>query len=302
LKARILASHGRHHVVRLEGETSERIALARGRRHDYCVGDEVQAQATGAGQAVIQALLARRNVLVRSDAMRTKTLAANIDQIAYLLAAEPPFSEGLATRVLCAATVAQIPLVWFVNKADRVESMQTIRSRLDYYRRLGLPVYELSALYGTQTEFLGSAWFAWLQARTTLVLGQSGMGKSTLINRLVANASLRTQEWSLALQSGRHTTTFSHSFALDSPASPASWIIDSPGFQQFGLAHLSLSQIAHALPEWRERLGACRYHNCRHLGEPDCALRAAVDKGEVDAQRMRIWEALVADHDRYARR
>jgi ribosome biogenesis GTPase len=288
--------------VAIEGETLERVALTRGRRHDFCVGDDVEAQPTGNGQAVIEALHPRRNLILRSEATRSKTLAANIDQIAYVLAAEPPFSEGLAVRVLCAAASAHIPLLWFANKADKAESMQVLHRRLAVYRALGLKIFELSALHDSEEVLHRSDWFAALQGRTTLLLGQSGMGKSTLINRLVADAALRTQQWSLALQSGRHTTTFSRSFALDSPAVPGSRIIDSPGFQQFGLSHLSLSEIAYAMPEWRERLGECRFHNCRHLGEPDCVLRAAVERGEVDAQRMRIWEELVAEQQRLLRR
>jgi len=288
--------------VAIEGETLERVALTRGRRHDFCVGDEVEAQPTGNGQAVIETLHPRRNLMLRSDATRSKTLAANIDQIVYVLAAEPPFAEGLAVRVLCAATSARIPLLWFANKADKAESMRVLHRRLAVYRALGLKIYELSARDDSQEALHRSDWFAALQGCTTLLLGQSGMGKSTLINRLVADAALRTQQWSIALRSGKHTTTFSRSFTLDTPAVPGSRIIDSPGFQQFGLAHLSLSEIAHAMPEWRERMGACRFHNCRHLGEPDCALRAAVERGEVDAHRMRIWEELVVEQERLLRR
>ena len=300
MRACIVAGFGRQHALAVEGEIQERIALTRGRRQDYCVGDRVEARPTAEGQAVIEALHPRRNLFKRSDAMRSKTIAANIDQIAYMLAAEPPFSEALAVRVLCAASEAGIPVAWFVNKADKVESLQAIHTRLERYRQLGLAVFVLSARCCTTGEMQRSDWFAWLQGRTTLLLGQSGMGKSTLVNRLVADAAQRTQQWSLALQAGRHTTTFTRSFVLDSPAAPGSRIIDSPGFQQFGLAHLSLSQIAHALPEWKVRMGSCRYHNCRHRSEPGCALRAAVESGEVDAQRMRIWQELVAERERYA--
>jgi ribosome biogenesis GTPase len=132
-------------------------------------------------------------------------------------------------------------------------------------------------------------------------MGQSGMGKSTLINRLVPDADLKTQQWSQALNSGKHTTSFSKCFDLpQTNFSPGSRIIDSPGFQQFGLAHCSRSEIEHSLPEWADRAGQCRYHNCKHLQEPGCIIRAATDERRIDAYRYTIWQDLVSEQDRSA--
>jgi ribosome biogenesis GTPase len=139
----------------------------------------------------------------------------------------------------------------------------------------------------------------WLQGKTSLLLGQSGMGKSTLINRLVPDAHLKTQQWSRALHSGKHTTSFSKCFDLpQSDFEPGSRIIDSPGFQQFGLVHCSRSEIEHSFPEWADRLGQCRYHNCKHLQEPGCAVQAAIAESLIDPQRYAIWQDIMSEQSR----
>jgi ribosome biogenesis GTPase len=157
------------------------------------------------------------------------------------------------------------------------------------YRALGYPVFDCAAK--AAPDATRAALGPWLAGRTTLLLGQSGMGKSTLVNCLVPDASLRTQEISEALASGRHTTTFTRMFEL--PGGGA--IIDSPGFQTFGLEHLSDSQRVHAMPELRELLGRCRFSNCTHRDEPGCAIRTAAETGAIDARRYQLFARLVEE-------
>jgi ribosome biogenesis GTPase len=133
-----------------------------------------------------------------------------------------------------------------------------------------------------------------LQHRNTLLLGQSGMGKSTLVNLLVPGADLRTQTISEALQTGKHTTTFTRAFDL----ATGGLLLDSPGFQVFGLAHLSVSELDHAMPEFEPLLGQCRFHNCSHRHEPGCAILSAVSNGQVDATRHALWMQLRDEADR----
>jgi putative ribosome biogenesis GTPase RsgA len=206
MRAEILASHGRQYWVRELSSAvdsaplddmpavqpgKQRLAVTRGRRQDYCVGDQVEIETIGSDQAVINGLESRRNLLKRSDAFRQKLIAANIDQIGYVLAGEPPFSEPLAARVLVAASIASIPITWLVNKSDRVAALACIEPRLKLYRSLGVHTIYLSARDDEPETWLEGTLGSWLNEKTTLLMGQSGMGKSTLMQTLRPNNGLK---------------------------------------------------------------------------------------------------------------
>jgi ribosome biogenesis GTPase len=283
--ARVLAAYGRQFWLR-DPTGQEWSAVTRGRHADVVTGDQVAWQALGSGQAVIEQVRPRRNLLRRSDLHRTKALAANLDQAAIVVSGEPPFSEELLLRVLIAAEREGIACMLIATKADLPQSMERIDARLKLYETLGYPVIRVAAKADPQGT--ASILQNQLTGRSTLLLGQSGMGKSTLVNLLVPGAELRTQEISSALQTGRHTTTFTRAFEL--PA--GGWLIDSPGFQVFGLAHLSVSEIEHGLREFVPLLGHCRYHNCGHQHEPHCAIRSAVQAGQIDSRRHALYVQL----------
>jgi ribosome biogenesis GTPase len=295
----VTASYGRHFLVRPEGrgdgagDRAERVAVARGKRTDACVGDRVVIGRIGADQAVIESIIPRRNEIRRSDQWRSKLLAANVDQVGIVIAGDPPFSEDLVLRVLCAARTAEVPTALIANKSDLVEARAAIEPRLAVHRALGLPVFDISA--GSRPAAALAALHDWLAGRTTLLVGQSGMGKSTLVNMLVPDAELRTQAISTVLGTGRHTTTFSRLFELPNSVAPDARIIDTPGFQTFGLAHLSPSQLSHAMPEFAPLLGRCRFNDCAHRDEPGCAVRAAAQSGAIDARRLQLYGRIVAE-------
>ena len=289
----VLAAHGRHYVVRT-GAGELLTCFTRGKRSEAACGDRVTVEALGDRQGVITQLGERANLVYRSDAWRRKLLAANVDQMLVMLAAEPSFSEELLGRALvCAEALAVRPLI-VLNKIDLTERAAAARARLAPYHELGYRVIEVSVR--ADPAAARAALLPELDGHATLLLGQSGMGKSSLLNLLVPDADAATREISRALESGKHTTTFSRSYDLRGVAGDVTGaLVDTPGFQEFGLAHLTPGQIERAFPELRPCLGGCRFYNCTHLAEPDCAVRAAVAAGTIGARRYALFCALTRE-------
>ena len=281
----VVGAHGRHVVIETP-EGRRIIAHPRGKKNLAVVGDRVRWQAAG-DEAVIEALDPRRNLLMRQDEWRSKSFAANIDQLLVVLSGEPMFSEGQLTRALIAAEDAGIASALLLNKTDLPAAAEA-RNRLAPYRAMGIPVIETSlarvpvaARAALVPQFAG---------RATLVLGASGMGKSTLINLMVPRAEAQVGEISQALSAGRHTTTTTTWYWLDEARSGA--LLDSPGFQEFGLMHIAPQRLAELMPDLRVHLGQCRFYNCTHRHEPGCGVRAAADGDEISPNRMRLYEGL----------
>jgi len=281
----VVGAHGRHVVIETP-EGRRIIAHPRGKKNLAVVGDRVRWQAAG-DEAVIEALDPRRNLLMRQDEWRSKSFAANIDQLLVVLSGEPMFSEGQLTRALIAAEDAGIASALLLNKTDLPAAAEA-RNRLAPYRAMGIPVIETSlarvpvaARAALVPQFAG---------RATLVLGASGMGKSTLINLMVPRAEAQVGEISQALSAGRHTTTTTTWYWLDEARSGA--LLDSPGFQEFGLMHIAPQRLAELMPDLRAHLGQCRFYNCTHRHEPGCGVRAAADRDEISPNRMRLYEGL----------
>jgi ribosome biogenesis GTPase / thiamine phosphate phosphatase len=282
IEGTVVAAHGRHYEV-LDGTGRRWQAVPRGKKSLCACGDRVVIEATGDDGALIVDHLARSSLLYRSDAWKQKLIAANADQIVLVVATEPAFSVELLSRALVAAEHEGIRAIIVLNKADLAASLPAARSQLLPYVSLGYPVLELSARHDT------SLLAPWLAGRMTVLIGQSGMGKSTLINALVPDARAATREISTALDSGKHTTTHATLYPLDNSAT----IIDCPGLQEFGLAHLSFGEIEHGFPEFRPTLGQCRFHDCRHKAEPGCAVKALVESGVIDSRRYQHFQAIV---------
>lgn len=293
---RVVAAHGRHCLVETP-EGQRLLCHARGKRNEVVVGDTVRWAPTG-DEGIIEAVDARRNLFHRQDEWRTKSFAANIDLVLILLAAEPEFSESQLTRALIAAEAAGIHALIVLNKRDVQPAFDRAWERLAPYRRMGVEVLSLCLRPDDQGLEPGlDALQARLDGRSTLVLGPSGVGKSTLVNRLVPHALAETGEISRALNSGKHTTTSTTWYWTDEARHTA--LIDSPGFQEFGLAHIAPEQLAQLMPDLRAVLGGCRFYNCTHRQEPGCSVTAAVatpeqPDGSISAQRYRLYLELHA--------
>ncbi|MEW5768982.1 MAG: ribosome small subunit-dependent GTPase A [Pseudomonadota bacterium] len=277
---RVIAAHGRHFLVDDGASVTE--CVTRGKKGGVACGDRVRFSHTHQDSGVIEAVEPRHNLLYRSDEFRSKLIAANVDQVLVVVAAVPLFREELLIRCLVACEAADIPAHIVLNKIDLPETA-ALAGHLKHYEALGYPVTRVSALGD-----LG-ALEADLAGRTSVLVGASGMGKSSLLNRLVPEANAAVGEISVALDAGRHTTTHARLYPLANGGA----LIDSPGMQEFGLRHLNQHELMGAFPEIRERLGQCRFHNCRHLKEPGCAVLAAAEAGEILPSRLRVYHSLL---------
>jgi ribosome biogenesis GTPase len=290
LAGRVVAAHGRHCLV--EGDDGQRtLCHPRGKKNAVVVGDRVRWSLSG-DEGVVEQVEERRNLLYRQDELRTKSFAANLDQVLVLLAADPVFSDMQLARALIAAEAAGIRALIVLNKHDLGAAFEAAWERLAPHRHMGCEVLPL----GLRPDHGLDALHSRLQGKATLVLGPSGAGKSTLVNRLVPEAGAQTGEISRALNSGRHTTTTTTWYWMD--AARTSALIDSPGFQAFGLHHVEPTALAPLMPDLRAVLGDCRFYNCSHRHEPGCGVRThvgadrAADPLAIDATRYGIYESL----------
>ncbi len=282
MDGRVIAAHGRQYVVELADGT-RLSCFPRGKKSEIACGDRVDIQRTSDDQGVVEAIQPRTSLLYRSNEIRQKLIAANVDQIVIVVATEPGFSDELVTRALLAAESEEIVPLIVLNKCDLDDKLPAARERLATLTGLGYRILELSAR--DHAEDLRPH----LAGKTSVLVGQSGMGKSTLVNALIPEANAATREISQALDSGKHTTTHATLYHLDADSD----LIDSPGLQEFGLGHLDRQEIEYAFPEFRPYLGQCRFRDCRHHREPGCALTEALAAGLIDANRFAIYQRIV---------
>ncbi len=300
----VVATHGRHCVVELD-DGSRIICHPRGKKSQSVVGDHVRWQAA-ADEGTIESVLDRKNLFYRRDEVRTKSFAANLDQVLILLAAEPEFSETQLSRALIAAEAEHIKPLIVMNKSDLGEAFSQAWHRLAAYRHMGYDVLPLELKSSQEANVSLRNLMALMQGKCTLILGPSGAGKSTLVNALVPNARALTGEISQALNSGKHTTTSTSLYWVgDRPTQVGvrgggTAIIDSPGFQEFGLQHIPQNQLVSCMPDLKVHVQNCKFYNCTHLHEPGCGVLSSLQKldsdplneGQVSQRRHRIYAQL----------
>ena len=284
VEGRVVADFGREFLVEF-ADRRQVVCTRKGKRQDATCGDFVEVRLTGSAQGSIERIGTRRNLLYRSDQWREKIFAANVDQVVILLAPKPPFSEAFLNMSLVACEAAGLPVVIALNKADLPEHAQS-RKALDPYGKIGYTVIAMSA------KFDVAPLLPFLEKKITLLVGQSGMGKSKTVNALVLSDVARVGDLTASRDAGAHTTTFSRFYRLDRDTA----IIDTPGFQSFGLFHLTEDQIGEAMREFRPFLGRCKFNDCAHLNEPGCEVIEASRRGEISRERLSFYQVLIEQH------
>jgi len=281
----VVAMFRRHYAVRLpDGSVVE--CVLKGRKATPACGDQVRV-ARVAGGGAIEAIEPRRNLVYRSDAFKEKLIAANVTLVVGVVAPDLPVDFELVDRWTVAAEAEGCRFLLVANKSDHPE-FATLLARTAPYRRLGYDVLALSAVRDV------SPILPRLAGEHSVLVGQSGMGKSTILNAVAPAAAARVGEVSTALASGRHTTTETSLHLI--PGDPAGgWIVDAPGMKAFGLAHLDPEDIASAFVEIRPLLGHCRFRDCRHDREPGCAVQEAVGRGAIAPHRLALLLTMVAE-------
>jgi len=280
LAGQIIAAFGRHYLVELPGgEILE--CVPRGKKSEVACGDNVEITRSGTDQGVIDRIAPRTSLLFRSDAWKQKIIAANVTQLIVVVASEPSFNDELLARCLLAGHEQKLEILIVLNKCD-LPQVTAARARLAVYGRIGYRVLELSAKQDV------APLRPFLQDHTSVLVGQSGMGKSTLINALIPAAHAATREISTVLDSGKHTTTHARLYHLNHDSA----LIDCPGVQLFGLHHLDFAAMERNFPEFLPYLGECHFANCSHSHEPDCAIRQATAEGKIDARRLQLFQQI----------
>ena len=285
---------GQLHRCRLRGKFKQQGLKV---SNPLAVGDQVEftvaAQAEGAG--VIHHIEPRRNYIIRRSVHKSAhshIVAANIDQALLVVTlVSPATSFGFIDRFLVTAEAYGIPVWLLFNKLDLYdEDLAAYQEQIaNMYQRVGYPSLPTSAATGAGVADVD----ALLDGKTSLLSGHSGVGKSTLINALVPDLDLKTAEISQFSDKGVHTTTYAEMLEVR----PGTYLIDTPGIKELGLVDIKPGELAHYFPEMRALLGQCRYHNCRHVQEPGCAVREAVDKGRLALPRYDSYLSMLADQD-----
>jgi ribosome biogenesis GTPase / thiamine phosphate phosphatase len=276
----VTAAYGQSYLVELCDGTIIR-CVTRGKKNDLACGDHVTIHLTSKDEGVVESISERNTLLFRSNAFKTKMIAANVTQVVFVLASQPSFYEALLNRCLIASEAAGIETLIVLNKSD-LEDSDKVLGQLKLYQDLGYPVLSLSAKQDVSPLQI------YLKGKTSILVGQSGMGKSTIVNALLPEISVKTREISDVLDSGKHTTTATHLYHINTDTA----LIDSPGLQEFGLYHLSQENLELAFREFRPFLGHCRFNNCRHLQEPDCAIQNAFLDGHISEERLSVYKQL----------
>ncbi len=282
-------NYGRHLLIEADGELIQ--AITRGRKLKPVCGDLVYWQFEEKHKAVISDYQERRSILKRHDDRDgSRILAANVDVLLVVMAAEPTPDIALIDRYLVAGEALNLDINLVFNKMDLLSPARERhwQQQLQPYLDLGYPLHWTNAKdAGSLSNLLAT-----LKDRCGMLVGPSGAGKSSLIKSLVPDHAPRTQALSTASGQGQHTTTATRLYRL--PAENGGMIIDSPGVRDFRLWDMPLTELANCYREFRPLIEQCRFSNCRHLKEPNCAIKQAIENNKIMKSRYKSY-ALLAE-------
>ncbi|MDP4797803.1 MAG: ribosome small subunit-dependent GTPase A [Crocinitomicaceae bacterium] len=304
MKGKVLKSTGTWYNVELEDETIVKCRI-RGRlrleglttTNPITVGDIVFLNDTvdEEGNRLIEDFEKRQNYIVRKSTNLSKQqqiLAANIDRAYLIVTIHSPVTHiAFIDRFLVSAESFRIPTTLLFNKIDTYseDDLEYVDALLDMYARIGYPGYKISATNENDVAFLRED----IKGKQVMISGHSGVGKSTLVNSLDSNLDLRTGAISDAHKQGKHTTTFAEMHKLNS----GGYIIDTPGIRAFGIVDLDKSVLSHYFPEMRALMSECKFNNCQHINEPKCAVKEAVENGNIDESRYNTYLQLMTEDE-----
>ncbi len=304
MKGLVLKSTGKWYTVELENGSVVSCSI-RGKlrleglstTNPIAVGDIVILGDTpdNEGKQTISDFEPRRNYIVRKSTNLSKQmqiLAANVDRAYLLVTLKSPVTHlAFIDRFLVAAESFRIPVTLLFNKIDMYSEgeLKEVDALIDLYSSIGYPCHKISAENKQNVDFLREE----IKGHQVMISGHSGVGKSTLVNALDPSLDLRTGEISQAHLQGQHTTTFAEMHKLQS----GGYIIDTPGIRAFGVIDLDKEVISHYFPEMRELIGECKFHNCQHMNEPKCAVKEAVERGQIAPSRYNTYIQLITEDE-----
>jgi ribosome biogenesis GTPase len=283
----VIVNYGRHLLLEDTDGTLTRCVTRREAGMPVC-GDRVHWQRTGSDEGVVEEILARHTLLQRAvGENHSKPLAANIDQVVIEAAIQPALDQFLIDKYTIAAELAGCTPLIIVNKSDLLtaQSRTGIDALLDEYRAIGYACVLTSALRGDGID----TFLQQLTGKSSILVGQSGVGKSSLIQRLLPGLEITTCQLSAASGQGQHTTTATTLYHLPGGGN----LIDSPGVRDFHLGQVSPGELAEGFREFRPYQDDCRFSDCLHHGEPGCAVAAALEAGHISPRRMATYQRLL---------